>query len=225
MSKEPTLLDRLKNPFDPRLIKWRLGATNKEKSKGIGLAYIDARDVTKRLDDTCGAENWQRKLTRCGGGFTCSVGIRMNGEWIWKDDAAGDTQVEPVKGGASDAFKRAAAAWGVGRYLYYLPNVWVAIKPQGRSYVLSEIPSLPDWATPNQEIASWEDTAERELTEDTQGADANELSEDDTRLVAQQIAEAQSVETLMGIFGKMTAEEKKHFTEQLTARRKELANV
>ena len=224
MSHEPTLLERLKNPFDPRLIKWRVGATSKEKTKGIALAYIDARDVTKRLDDVCGAENWQKKLTRFDGGFSCAIGIRINNEWIWKDDAAGDTQVEPVKGGASDAFKRATAAWGVGRYLYYLPNVWVAIKPAGKSYALAEVPAVPEWAMPSVEIASWEDQAERELTADSIGADANDIESDES-LFAKSIAKAQSVDELMAIFTSMTPVEKKLFTDSLSEKKKELTNA
>lgn len=189
---EPTLLDRLKDPFDPKFIKWRVGATNKEKTKGIALAYIDAREVMKRLDSVCGFDNWQKKTERIDGGFTCSIGIRINGEWVWKDDAAGETHVEPIKGGASDAFKRAAAVWGVGRYLYYLPNIWVAIEAQGNSYKLAELPELPHWAMPNKEIASWEAIAEQEATADTQGADEQVTDTDDVMTFGDAIKNAET---------------------------------
>lgn len=155
------LLKQLKNPFDPKFVKWRIGATNSDKTKGIALAYIDSREVKKRFDDVCGAENWRDKLVPVDGGFISEIDIRISDEWITRSNAAGNTKVEPIKGGASDAFKRAGAKWGVGHYLYYLPTVWVAIKPVGNSYVLAETPNLPKWALPG-EVENWEDVAEME---------------------------------------------------------------
>lgn len=168
------LLTQLKNPFNPKQLKWRVGATNKEKTKGIALAYLDAREVMKRLDDVCGPDRWQTKLTRTGEGFTCELGIKFGDEWIWKSNSAGDTKVESIKGGASDAFKRAGAVWGVGRYLYYLPNVWVALDEDKK---LKEIPELPDWAK-TRNVERWEDIAELEV--DMQGSDPYEAPEEKT---------------------------------------------
>lgn len=138
------LLAALKEPFDPKAISWRVGATDKDKTKGIALAYIDARDVMKRLDDVMGL-NWQAKYPFPG---CCEIGLNVDGQWLWRANGADETDVEGVKGQYSDAFKRAAVLWGIGRYLYYLPNVWVPIKPQGKSYALDGQPKLPDWALP-----------------------------------------------------------------------------
>ncbi|MCR4719337.1 MAG: hypothetical protein K5768_06885, partial [Firmicutes bacterium] len=44
-----------------------------------------------------------------------------------KSDAAENSNFEPVKGGISDSFKRAAVKWNIGRYLYKLDPVWVTI--------------------------------------------------------------------------------------------------
>lgn len=138
------ILAALKEPFDPKVVSWRVGATNGDKTKGIALAYIDARDVMKRLDDVMGAE-WQCRYPFEG---CCEIGLRIGGEWVWRSNGAGETQVEAEKGQYSDAFKRAAVLWGIGRYLYYLPNVWADLKPQGKSYVLAAQPQLPSWALP-----------------------------------------------------------------------------
>jgi len=169
---QDTLLRQLKQPFDPKFIKWRIGATNQDKSKGIALAYLDAREVMKRLDDVCGTANWQSKMIPTPDGFICEISIKFDNEWITKSNGAGLTKVEPIKGGMSDAFKRAASTWGVGRYLYYLPAIWIPIKEQGRSFVLSEIPELPDWALPSSEVERWEDVAE--LQAEMIGADEQE---------------------------------------------------
>lgn len=127
-------IKKLKEPFPIERISWRVGATNKEKTSGIALAYIDARDVMERLDEVCGPENWQVKYSHANSKTIAEIGIKIDGEWIWKANGAGDTQVEAEKGAISDAMKRAAVCWGIGRYLYDVPNVWVDLEPQGRSY-------------------------------------------------------------------------------------------
>ncbi len=139
----------LERPFPANKIHWRVGATNKDKTSGIALAYIDARDVMRRLDDVMGF-NWQCRYPLADSGLLiCEIGLMIDGvDWFWRANGAGDTQVEAEKGKASDAFKRAAVMWGVGRYLYSLPNTWVSIKPAGRSYQLADTPKLPNWATP-----------------------------------------------------------------------------
>lgn len=169
MATGDALLKQLKDPFDPKFVKWRVGATNKDKTKGIALAYIDSREVMKRFDKVCKIGGWQNRMIPLTDGFICEIDVRIDGEWITRSNAAGNTQVEAVKGGASDAFKRAGASWGVGRYLYYLPNIWVPIIPQGRSYVLAETPDLPGWAKPDPNIVDWETVAELEVDLNTSG--------------------------------------------------------
>lgn len=128
-------LEDLKKPFDPAAISWRVGSTTKDKSKGMALAYIDARDVQDRLDDVCGVDGWQCRYVPMHDKKTvCEVGVRINSEWIWKADGAGDSDVEAEKGALSDAFKRAAVRWGIGRYLYDLESPWVELEPAGSSY-------------------------------------------------------------------------------------------
>lgn len=143
------MLENLKLPFDPKDIEWRTGATNKDKTRALALAYITSRAVMDRLDEVCGPGGWRDEY-RPGpsGGVICGISIRVEDEWITKWDGADNTQVEQVKGGLSDAFKRAGVKWGIGRYLYNLEGVWVACEQRGKSVVLSETPRLPDWALP-----------------------------------------------------------------------------
>lgn len=150
----------LKRPFDPKRIHWRIGSTNSDKTKGIALAYIDARDVMERLDSVVGPTNWQDRYPWSDNGkLCCEIGINLPDGWVWKSNGAGDTQFEADKGAFSDAFKRAAVMWGIGRYLYALPNEWVPIKQAGRSYKLAgNPPSLPEWARPNE----WKSKLERD---------------------------------------------------------------
>ena len=121
------LRSELEAPFATELISWRVGSTNKkrqkqgEPNKGKPLAYIDARDVMERLDGVMGIGNWQSEYMDCGGGkLACRLGLYLDGQWVWKTDGAGSTDMEAEKGAFSDAFKRAAVRWGIGRYLYGL---------------------------------------------------------------------------------------------------------
>lgn len=118
-------INALKSEFPKERIHWRAQSVTKDGSKAMALAYIDARDVMERLDDVCGAENWQCEYSHAEIKTICRIGIRVNDEWIWKADGAGATQVEAEKGAISDAFKRAAVKWGIGRYLYDIPAPWV----------------------------------------------------------------------------------------------------
>ena len=61
---------------------------------------------------------------------------------------AENTQIEAVKGGESEALKRAAYKWGIGRYLYEMPEAWCEAVVKGKGVVLTERPSLPAWAYP-----------------------------------------------------------------------------
>jgi len=136
---------RLEIPFHPREIHWRCGARTKDKTKGQPLAYVDARNVMRRFDEVMGFD-WQCRYNLADSGLLiCEVGLRINGEWLWRANGAGDTDVEAEKGKASDAFKRAGVMWGVARYLYSLPTQWLEIDEWGK---FKTTPSLPEWATP-----------------------------------------------------------------------------
>jgi len=110
-------------------------------AKGVSLLlYKDARVDMQILDETVGAERWQRKHDLINGNLFCSVGIYVApedapayGQWIWKQDVGTESNTEAVKGEASDSFKRACTNWGIGRELYTAPFIFlrVATEPNG----------------------------------------------------------------------------------------------
>ncbi len=87
------------------------------------VAYIDARDVMDMLDEVVGPENWQDRYEQVDKSLFCHLSIRVGDEWITKSDCGMPSNMEAEKGEASDAFKRAAVKWGVGRFLYSLGMV------------------------------------------------------------------------------------------------------
>lgn len=126
-------LSDLHKPFPAAEIEWRVGSTAPDKTSGLALAYLTARHVMDRLDAVCGSENWQDRYEFHGPRTVCYLSIRIGDEWVTKADGAGDSDVEAEKGAISDALKRAAVKWGIGRYLYDLGNIWVDLEPAGRS--------------------------------------------------------------------------------------------
>jgi len=122
-------LQDLHKPFPENDIHWRIGSMTKDKTRGLALAYLDARNVMERLDEVCGPLGWQDSYVETPTGrVICTISINFGpNEWVSKSDGAGNTDIEGDKGGISDAFKRAAVKWGVGRYLYALESPWVGV--------------------------------------------------------------------------------------------------
>lgn len=91
------------------------------KEYGVNcVAYIDSRDVQDLLDSVVGIDKWQDKYIEVKGNLFCSIGILCGDAWVWKTDCGTESNVDKQKGEASDAFKRAAVKWGIGRFLYSL---------------------------------------------------------------------------------------------------------
>ena len=98
------------------------------KENGMNLVlFISARTVMEKLDRAVGPMNWKRELRIVDGKTYCSISIRdrETGEWVPKEDVGTASQSAAEKGEVSDAFKRAAVSWGIGRELYSAPPIWV----------------------------------------------------------------------------------------------------
>ncbi len=80
--------------------------------------YVDARDIEDRLDRVIGPFNWQTQSTIYADGALVRLGIKFEGEWIWKEDGSERTDIEGFKGSISKGLVRAASSWGIGRYFY-----------------------------------------------------------------------------------------------------------
>lgn len=146
----------LSAPFPPADLEWRPGSTNADKSSALMLPYITGRAVMDRLDAVLGFGNWSCTYRSREGskntGWICRLTLHLDeGESVYNEDGADESDIEPTKGAISDALKRAAVRFGVGRYLYFLPKVWANGAP-GRSKgwypVKGWVPQLPAWALP-----------------------------------------------------------------------------
>ena len=137
------IYEKLKEKFPEKDLEFRVGATNSDKTIGLALPYVQARAIQNRLDEVLGFENWKVSYREIKEGFLCTLSIRINNEWIEKEDGAGITDYQSIKGGISNAFKRVASSgFGIGRYLYNARDSWYPIKKQGNGYVFAETPKL-----------------------------------------------------------------------------------
>ena len=124
--------EQLKAPFDVSDVEYRPGATTKDKTRAIGLAYVDKRVYEERLD-TCWGTDWHveyrplsDKAVICK--LTILEVIREDvGEYTADDVASYPTAV-------AQAFKRACSAFGLGRYLYALPQTWAEYDADRRRF-------------------------------------------------------------------------------------------
>jgi len=124
--KEYTLAEKLRYPIP---YKWKIQSFNKEGTKAQCVAYIDARDVMDLLDRAIGIENWRDSYRRDSKDrLICKLELRIGGEWVGKEDTGISGDFEEEKSEFSDAFKRAAVKWGIGRFLYDLDIVWINVK-------------------------------------------------------------------------------------------------
>ena len=181
-SNHEALLRELRAPFPRDKIKFRPGATTADKKKGLALAYADARTFQDRLDEVWGIDNWESHCVTNEGGCICSITLHFHFDdgtsyARTKSDGAGATDVEGEKGAISDAFKRACVQWGIGRYLYNLPDMWVPLK-NGRYIDNPDGIRLPDWALPSGTDTTNDDAPVAATTESTQSM----LDDEDPRL-------------------------------------------
>src|SRR6266550_5404635 len=122
--KAPTaqeIMSKLAEPFSPREVKFKPAVVS--GNRAMALAYVDARVIQDRLDEVLGVAGWQDEYDCLSdGSVVCRLRLRLGDEWITKMDVGGPSE-QPDEGDRrkaafSDALKRAAVKFGVGRYLY-----------------------------------------------------------------------------------------------------------
>jgi hypothetical protein len=143
------LTEALAAPFDVKDIKFKPAVVT--GNRALAIAYVDARAIQDRLDDVMGVMGWQDEY-EClpDGSVVCRLRLRLGDEWITKMDVGGQSE-QPDEGDRrkaafSDALKRAAVKFGVGRYLYRLPQLWCDYDPKKKQF--AQAPKLPPFALP-----------------------------------------------------------------------------
>lgn len=155
MTELSTLTAALSAPFEVREVKFKPQGV--KGNRALALAYIDCRVIQDRLDAVLGVENWMDDYEiLTDGSVVCRLRLKLGDEWVTKTDVGSPSEQpdggDRLKAAFSDALKRAAVKFGIGRYLYRLPAVWADYDPQKKQF--AGTPALPTWALPKSAAVS-----------------------------------------------------------------------
>lgn len=123
-------LKTLAKPFDANTIGVKVQAYSKQKDKAMLVLYAQHTDVAARLEEV--DPSWSSEITheqRVERYFVVRMRLTIKG--VSRENIG---EGEDPKSAASDALKRAASLFGVGRYLYDSPRVWVPYNEQQDYY-------------------------------------------------------------------------------------------
>lgn len=122
--------------IDHNDIRWRVSNTwdNGKTKMGMLVGYIDSRtcmDALDALDANWAAEHGEPIIVQ---GQLVGVPCRVTVNGVTRSDVGMPSSVDAIKGAYSDALKRAAVHFGIGRELYELPKIAVEceVAPSGK---------------------------------------------------------------------------------------------
>lgn len=153
-----TIQKELAKPFPESAISWKIQSYTKRKqgdeytpdTQAIKVAFIDARDVENRLDEVVGTGNWSDSyVVHPSGVIQCALtigGVTKEGFGYPNSDR----DDEPLKSAESDALKRAAVKFGVGRHLYEVKRQYVSVDKYGHE-IRGNAPSTNTQASGTQQ--------------------------------------------------------------------------
>ena len=125
----------LLKPFAQKDVELKPSATTRDKSKALASPYCDMRCYFARLDKICGAENWSHTITLSERGAVCALtifGVTKSAAGDYPRDAGDENAATSAE---SQSFKRACSAFGLGRYLYQIPQTWAPYDEQKRQFI------------------------------------------------------------------------------------------
>ena len=118
------IYQELTAPFAPAIIELKPGAVTKDKTRALALAYADPRAYEDRLDVVVGPDHWSVEYRPLPGGTGLICRLTILGCVREDVGEAPADDANTFTSAAAQAFKRACAKFGLGRYLYHLPSVW-----------------------------------------------------------------------------------------------------
>lgn len=118
--------------FPMNAIHWKPQSV--KGNRCLAIPYLTAHNVMDRLDKTVGVGCWRDSYTFLpNGSVVCRLEVFDGTNWIGKEDVGSQSdqpeEGDRVKAAVSDALKRAAVKFGIGRYLHEFPKVWVDYDP------------------------------------------------------------------------------------------------
>jgi len=125
----------LLKPFYQRDIALKPTALTKDRTRALATPHADMRAYFVRLDQICGVENWSHSITLSERGAVCALTVFGVTKSATGDYPVDRSDENPATSAEAQAFKRACAAFGLGRYLYSLPQIWAAYDEQKKQII------------------------------------------------------------------------------------------
>ncbi|HMS55128.1 MAG TPA: hypothetical protein PKA27_06970 [Fimbriimonadaceae bacterium] len=124
----------LSSPWPLSEVRIRPCTLTKDKTRAVPALYVNAAAMRARLDEVLGFSSWSAELREVKGGMLCRLTVVLPcGRVVVREDVCGPSDVDPLKGSASGAFKRAAVALGLPD-LSQVALGWFAVEPAGSSF-------------------------------------------------------------------------------------------
>lgn len=116
-------------PFPASSVRLKPGAVNGARTRALGLAYVDPRAYQDRLDAVVGPDGWHTSYRRL---TDRAIVCRLTILGVVREEVgeAPEGNANQYTEAVAQAFKRACAAFGLGRYLYQLPRLWFDYDPE-----------------------------------------------------------------------------------------------
>ncbi|MER3555653.1 MAG: DNA repair protein Rad52 [Meiothermus sp.] len=131
--------NKLAEPFPAGEVQWRVEALSKDKRRAMVVPYVDARTVLDRLDEVLGPSGWSDAYEVLAAKENdYAVRCRLVVLDIAKEDVG---EGDSLKAAFSDALKRAAVKFGIGRYLYRMDKQWVDHDPDSGQFKAPDLGS------------------------------------------------------------------------------------
>lgn len=164
-------LSKLAEPFPADQISWRIQHAEIGRDPyGVAVPYLTKTVIVNRLNKVCGPDRWYNQFTAGpAGGLLCGITVIISDDlhitkWDGADNPDEDQKAgaksRSVKGGLSDAMKRAFFQWGC-TYLTRIKSDYVKIHKDGKfthgkkgEGFRWDPPDLPKWALPPVEVPS-----------------------------------------------------------------------
>lgn len=123
----------LAQPFPVELLEFKPGAMNKQNNTGVALAFVTWTEYAKRLDEICPGR-WSVSIpgTIKMGEDAVVVLVDLVIDWV---NYPGISDPKTPTSAFDQAFKRACALAGLGRYLYDMPQEWLTLDERGKKFV------------------------------------------------------------------------------------------
>ena len=126
------VIKALNEPTPKDRIQFRIGYKHRSGVTATMLGYVDARYVMDRLDSAVGQDSWSASYQVVGDIMFCTLEVTWpDGQVTQKTECGVETDGEGEKGKVSDAFKRAAVHYGIGRDLYSMGDFIAPLDSKG----------------------------------------------------------------------------------------------